>query len=239
LAAVLLPAVQASRQAAQRTICLNNLRQIGLGLVAHHAAHGAFPPGGLEWRAPGQNSDRRQLAWSAFLLPFIEEQGVFEEIDFERAFDDPLNAPAAQVLLPIYVCPTAERGPVLVDGRGPCDYGGIYGERIVSPNRPPKGMMVYDHRFSVADLRDGTSKTLAVAEDTRWGEGQWINGRNVFDQAYPINAAPPFENDIRSDHPGGAQGALADGAARFLSDGLDLRVLAALCTRAGQELVER
>ncbi len=52
---------------------------------------------------------------------------------------------------------------------------------------------------------DGLSNTLIVAEDTGWPDGQWINGRNLFDQAYAINAAPRFENDIRSHHPGGAQ----------------------------------
>ena len=97
--------------------------------------------------------------------------------------------------------PTSRRGERLVQGRGPCDYGGIYGERISGPNQPPKGLMVYDHRYAASDVRDGLSNTLIVAEDTGWSDRQWINGRNLFDQAFAINAAPAFENDIRSDHP--------------------------------------
>jgi prepilin-type processing-associated H-X9-DG protein len=123
----------------------------------------------------------------------------------------------------------------LVDGRGPSDYGGIFGERISSPNNPPKGVMLYDVSIPLVLIRDGASHTLIVAEDSMWPDGQWINGRNIFDQAYAINAAPPVENDIRSQHPGGAHALLADGSARFFAESLELNVLAALCTRAGGE----
>ena len=72
--------------------------------------------------------------------------------------------------------------------------------------------MIYDRRFTSGEIPDGMPHTLIVAEDTGWSDGQWINGRNIFDQAFAINAAPKYENDIRSDHPGGAQGVLASGA---------------------------
>jgi hypothetical protein len=95
--------------------------------------------------------------------------------------------------------------------------------------------MLYDRAIRLEHIKDGASRTLIVAEDSAWPDGQWINGRNLFDQAFPINRAPPFENDIRSNHPGGAHATLADGSARFLNETIDLRVLAALCTRAGGE----
>jgi prepilin-type processing-associated H-X9-DG protein len=58
------------------------------------------------------------------------------------------------------------------------------------------------------------------------------------DQAFPINQAPWFENDIRSLHPLGANGLFVDGSARFLKESMDLEVLAAICTRAGNEVIE-
>jgi type II secretory pathway pseudopilin PulG len=236
LVSLILPAVFSTREASRRVDCTNNLRQIGLALQHYHESKGSFPPGGIEWRPPDDPS-KRQLAWCVFLLPYLEQQTLYDQLDLSQAFDSPANAPAAATILPVFVCPSSPRGAQQVDGRGPCDYGGIYGERIQGPNDPPKGIMVYDRRYSSSDVRDGLSNTLIVAEDTEWPEGQWINGRNLFDQAFPINAAPRFENDIRSRHPGGANGVLANGSVRFLSESLDLQILAALCTRAGGEAV--
>ncbi len=84
------------------------------------------------------------------------------------------------------------------------------------------------------------SNTLIVSEDSRFYDGQWINGRNIFDQAYAINEPnPPFwENEIRSEHAGGAQGLLADGSVHFLDQQMDLNVLAAFCTRDQREFVD-
>jgi prepilin-type N-terminal cleavage/methylation domain-containing protein len=239
LIALLLPAVQAAREAARRASCLNNLHQIGVGLHNYHDAHRCFPPGGIEPRPMWPAG--RQFAWSAFILPFVEQKPVHDEIDFCLAFDAPENAEAAGHVLSMYICPTVPRDSKLVDGRGACDYGGIYGERITSPNNPPKGTMLYNRAIRVAEIRDGTSNTLIVSEDGGWHDGQWINGRNVFDQAYAINWEPPeaymIENEIRSDHPGGANGLLSDASARFLSETMDLETLAAICTRAGGEVV--
>jgi prepilin-type processing-associated H-X9-DG protein len=96
--------------------------------------------------------------------------------------------------------------------------------------------MLFDESVAIDDIVDGTSHTVIIAEDSRFPDGQWINGRNIFDQAFAINAAPDWENDIRSEHAGGANGVLADGSVRFLTESIDVRVLAALCTRAGREV---
>ena len=234
LMSLLLPAINGARGTANRTTCQNNLRQVGIGLNSHHALHGAFPAGGVEWRGPQQPTNR-QLAWSAFLLPFIEQQSLYDTLRLDTAFDSQENQRGAAALVPTYICPSSRRGARLVAGRGPCDYGGIYGERITSPNRPPKGTMLYDVPISRAHIKDGTSNTLIVAEDAWFDDGQWINGRNVFDQAYSVNAAPDWENDIRSEHAGGANAVRADGSVHFLDEQIQLRVLAALCTRAGGE----
>ena len=236
LLGLLLPALGALRQAARRLQCQSNLHQLGIGLHAYHTVRGSFPAGGVEWRPPG-NTTKRQLAWSAFLLPFLDQQSLFASLDLSEPFDSPRNAAGAARIVPVYVCPASLRGARLVEGRGPCDYGGIYGERITSPNDPPKGTMLYDDPVSLRDVSDGASKTLIVAEDSRFDDGQWINGRNIFDQAFAINAAPPFENDIRSEHGAGANGLLCDGSVRFLPETTNLKVLAALCTRAGGEAI--
>ena len=235
LIGMLLPAVQNVREAARRTMCLNNLRQIGLSLQNYHSGHDEFPIGANGFRGT-LNPDATQIAWSAIVLPMLDQTNVFDAINFELAFDNSANAEAAATILPVYVCPSGSRGPALSEGRGPTDYGGMYGERIVSPNNPPKGSMLYTAAQSLADISDGSSNTIVIAEDSDFADGQWINGRNLFDQAFAINAAPDFENDIRSRHPGGANTAFADGSTHFLNEQLELPTLAGLCTRAGGEV---
>lgn len=237
LLAVVLPAVHSVRSGARDSVCLNNLRQIGLAMQSHHTVRGKFPPGGVEWR-PARNKTRRQLAWSAYLLPYLDREDLYRRLDLGKAFDSPENAAAAAVVLEVYLCPASGRTAPRVEGRGACDYGGIYGERISGPNSPPKGVMIYDRAFARHEITDGLATTLMVSEDCQWHEGQWINGRNVFDQAFGINQAPAFENDIRSHHTGGAHGLFCDGRARFLDQTMDLRVLAAICTRAANDRVE-
>ncbi len=237
LVSLLLPAVQAARSAARRMMCKNHLHQIGIALHSYHQVHETFPPGGIDVRT-WKNRHGVQIAWSALLLPYLEQAPLHEKIDFSRGFDSSENAEAAAVILDVYICPSVPQGRKRVDGRGPTQYGGIYGERITGPNDPPKGVMLYFESISIAAITDGTSQTLAVSEDSEFHDGQWINGRNVFDQAFPINAAPRFENDIRSEHPGGAHGLFCDGSVRFLSEEMKLESLAAVCTREGEEVIE-
>ena len=238
LIGMLLPAVQAVRSAARRTHCANNLKQIGLALHGHHAAQQEFPIGTVEWRPfPGTDKSKRQLAWSAYLLPHLEQRTVYDQLDLQQAFDAADNLAAASTVLSVYLCPSAVRESDQPGGLGASDYGGIFGERIASPNNPAKGVMLIDQAISIRDISDGTSHTLIVAEDSKSPDAQWINGRNIFDQAYLINQAPAFENDIRSEHSAGANGAFCDGSVRFLSESMDKLPLAAICTRALGEVV--
>ena len=249
LISLLLPAVQAAREAARRMSCSNNLRQIGIGLHNYHSALGCFAQGGIEVRSL-RNSDGsvmypqgRQFAWSALILPHIEQAPLHDAIDFGKPFDDPANQQAAEQVVTTYICPSTPRTSYLNEGRGATDYGGIYGQRIVPPRDPPNGCMLYDRPVRIRDVTDGTSHTLIVAEDAAWPDGQWINALNVFDVAYqvnpPSNAYTDLDNEIRSKHPGGANGLFCDGSVRFLPETMKTETLAAICTRDWGEVVEQ
>ena len=235
LVAIALPAVQQARGQAERVQCINNLRQVGIALQNYHSSLDEFPIGCVEWRS--FDPDSRQLAWSAYLLPFLEQSNLLSAIDFELPFDHPANSVAATTTIEVFRCPTGLRGQFALDGNAVSDYGGIFGERISGPNSPAKGVMLIDIALREADVLDGLSNTLIVAEDTKSDDGSWINGRNIFDQAFAINAGPDFENDIRSEHSGGANGVRCDGSVTFLSQNMDIQLLAAICTRAGRELI--
>jgi prepilin-type N-terminal cleavage/methylation domain-containing protein/prepilin-type processing-associated H-X9-DG protein len=246
LIALLLPAVQGAREAARRAGCLNNLRQIGVAAHHYHDAFGSFPPGGIEIASLTHSVPRyrcRQLAWSALLLRFLEQDGVSDLLRFDKRFDSPENAEAAGMVVTTYLCPSVARDSNLVSGRAACDYGGIMGfedaknEVIVVGSGLSNGMMLNNRGIAIKEITDGCANTLLVSEDAAWQDGQWINAQNVFVVSWPINTPPNNDNEIRSRHPGGADALFCDGSGRFLPDETELKVLAAWCTRAGGEVI--
>ena len=238
LIALLLPAIQMAREAARRSSCSNHLRQIGLAALNFHDARKALPVGCVERRTP-TNLAARQLAWTVFVLPFLEESQTRGEFNVDYAFDSPQNAPIASRPIAAYLCPSTSRltasrraEGLTTDGLAATDYGGMFG--AVGPGLPnANGVMLFDKPVRIRDITDGTSFTVLAAEDTGRGSveaSQWANGENIFDVAGRIGVTQHIE--IWSDHPGGAQALFADGSVRFLDELLELAVLRAICTRA-------
>lgn len=247
LLGMLLPAIQAAREAARRTQCQDNLRQIGLALHVFHDVNAALPMGCVDKRHPG-NPNGKQLAWSAALLPHLEQRALWEQLDFQSGYDDLKNARLAITPLEFYLCPSTQRmtsdregafaiadtsgGPTLAA----IDYGGNYGAAFVAPSE--NGVFLYDRSITFREITDGTSWTLAVIEDTGRGrlwDGAWINGENIFDIHFPVNEQQ--NNEVWSDHPSGALALSCDGAVSFLSESMDTKVLKARSTRGSEELV--
>jgi prepilin-type N-terminal cleavage/methylation domain-containing protein/prepilin-type processing-associated H-X9-DG protein len=250
LVALLLPAMQAAREASRRAACQNSLRQIGVGLHSYHAAHGHFPVGCIDKRVAKANPNGRQLAWSATLLNELEEPALFQQVNFNSPYDGAPNSVAAATIVPLFLCPSTVRAaagreraivsdPALANSPtayhgAATDYGGIYGAAQVVPSA--NGVFLFDRAVKIADISDGTSHTLAIAEDTGRGwlmDGEWINGENIYDVSNAINTQQ--HNEIWSDHPGGAMALWCDGSATLLAETIELAVLRSICTRAGQD----
>ena len=99
LVAFLLPAIQAAREAARRTQCQNNLKQIGLAVQSHHDTRKAFPMGRNRF-------DQFAVSWAFFLLPYMEETAVYNSWDSKARVDDPTNKHAMRTPIDTYACPS-------------------------------------------------------------------------------------------------------------------------------------
>ncbi len=105
LIGMLLPAVQQVREAARRTACLNNVKQIGVALTNYEGAHQKLPSGWM-------TSDELQFiaepgwGWSATILPYLEGQNVQDQINFNVAIDDESHEQIIQSVIPVYICPS-------------------------------------------------------------------------------------------------------------------------------------
>ena len=237
LIGLLLPAVQMARESARRAQCSNNLHQIGIALHGYHDARKTLPPGCLQWRAQASATNLKQFAWSAFILPYLEQVPLYEKIDFNVPYDHPSNAEAGSARLSSFICPSATSPAP--GGLGKTDYAGLYGQRLTTFKNTNNGVFIYNRAFTFGMIRDGLSQTMCVAEDTVGPECEWINGRNTFEQSGSINdpQASLIDNEIRSQHTGGAMVLFVDGHVSLLHNDLDRKVLAALITRGNRDLV--
>jgi prepilin-type N-terminal cleavage/methylation domain-containing protein len=238
LIALLLPAIQSAREAARKAQCQNHLRQVGLAIQNYESALRTLPPGCLQWRPWGGDPRLKNLAWSALILPYIESTTIYQQVDFDYAFDHPRNRAAAAMRVSVYLCPSAlDTAPA--SGRARTDYAGLYGQRITTRQNTDNGVFIYNRPIRLREISDGITQTLAVAEDTGGPDGEWINGSNVFEQSGRINDPRAWrgDNEIRSPHPSGAMLLFTCGRVQFVSESMELRILAAIITRNHGEVV--
>ncbi len=186
LIALLLPAVQAAREAARRSQCLNNLKQIGLGLHNYHDAVGAFPPGYLSLPGPDGDNTGPGWGWAAMVLPQLEQTSLSNAINFSLPIESAANQTARLTKINTFVCPSdASFQPqfTVVDdstsnltlGTPICDvassdYVGCFGKGDVSdiPGRDRgEGLFFRNRSVRIAEITDGPSQTIAAGEKSQ------------------------------------------------------------------------
>jgi len=157
LAAFLLPAIAKVRQAAARSQSSNNLKQIAIAVHSYHDAQGFMPPG----------TDKEHFSAHAKLLPYIEQDNLFKQIDFKKACDDKDNAQVRATIIKTYLSP---RDPIttVIEGNGPTNYQFSAGtETSLAKNN---GMFYLDSQVKLLNITDGTSNTVMVIETLK-GDG--------------------------------------------------------------------
>jgi prepilin-type N-terminal cleavage/methylation domain-containing protein len=265
LIGLLLPAVQKVREAAARIQCGNNLKQLGVALHNYHATYGGFPPARLS-NAGGA------ISFGTLILPYIEQENLFRQYNLSADWTDVSNDSGINQTQPkLYVCPSAPAAPprTAANKRGILDYPPI--NQLHRPNPfatylPPGdstyiGVLGNNVYRRVTDILDGSSNTLALAEDAGrnqvWELGQqtgtlsesgaWANpadaivvsGFNPATASIPGPIAVNGANDqnVYAFHPGVAGGLFADGSVHWLSSSTSLDLLIALTTRSGGEVL--
>ena len=193
LIGMLLPAVQQVREAARRTACQNNLRQMGLAVLNYESANMKFPSAGqakngsggganLFYAADnrGETVNNPSHSVQTYILPFLEQGNAFQMFDLEWRYDaEPSDAPnnriAAQTVVPAFICPsTAGRsGEVDGDGYGFTDYSCPV--TVATLEELNSGMSMGQDNLicafnglssrKISAIFDGTSNTVAIAED--------------------------------------------------------------------------
>jgi len=290
LLSLLLPAIQKARESANRAQCANNLRQIGIALHARYTDTENFPPSYL-WnntltavtitKPPVYDRPPLQVyvqtnwpgwGWASFLLPYLDQNPLYQMIDFTVPTVSVTAAVPRTTILPVYTCPSdlsAGLFTVMNQTGGPLmpsatnSYAACYGAVGDLSTAPAagNGIFVQNGQFTIRDIPDGLSNTIAIGErESGLVRAPWIG---VLDQGtvQTTPGAPVYQSEICpaptmvvarfynkyindpwsepydffSPHPGVINLLFADGSVHPVLPSVDVSVLQALATRAGGE----
>jgi prepilin-type N-terminal cleavage/methylation domain-containing protein/prepilin-type processing-associated H-X9-DG protein len=260
LIAILLPAIQATREAARRMQCVNNMRQIGMATLSYEVSYKHFPKPYIT--TPAKHS------LFTLILQYMEHSGTFKMIDFKKDWNDPANKPAVDTDISTFICPSTPSGRHFINDYGPCltfaagagsALDNLLQARAIKRRTNYDGLLaVYDRDFvRVKEIKDGLSHTLMLVEDggrpfkyegTKMiGSGvtgsQWANRENEFvihnscgDNSRVFNCNN--NNEIFSFHKGGCNFLYGDASVHFHSNDIDVDAFVSLFTRAAGDIVD-
>ena len=267
LVSLLLPAVQMAREAARRTQCRNNLKQIGLALQLYHQSHGHFPSAYFAHPDYWHPS----WSWSSLILPHLEQQALYDtlqvsDVPFHEGTGFATPTTDMQVSLEMYVC-TSDGRATLNHRKGEfgrSSYRAVTGSNLeidttYETATTQSGVMFCNSGVRIGDIRDGSTNTVLVGEcvldagdpanDGKVGaiwtgmRGSIMDDVYVSDSCWFIHGIDDWKiNGVKkqafsSRHSGGANFAMADGSVQFLSEGIDNITLNNLADRADGEVL--
>jgi type II secretory pathway pseudopilin PulG len=209
LVALLLPAVQAAREAARRMQASNHLKQLGLAMQNYHDEFGSFPPAFVA------DADGKPLySGRVLLLPFMEEKPLYDQFDKTQAWNSPTNLPLTSQAPIVFRDPSAR-----IEVVGQTDFLFVTGKGTAMPD---------EHSRGLAAIVDGTSNTLEMVEVKNSGIN-WAEPRDL-DFSQPISLPP-------GNHPNVNLALFFDGHTQAIVKNTPPQVIRALSTCAGGESI--
>lgn len=258
LIALLLPAIQQAREAARRTQCKNNLRQIGLALHSYHDRSRRFPP----QTVVNDETGAGWWSWIVRVLPDLDQQPLYSQLDLDTDIWNNCHRfrPYTSQKLEVLRCPSDPNSERIYESDAECPGGEAYaltnylGCRGSTRQLPDNGVFPDINRtVRLTDITDGPSQTLLLGErpaalDPYWGwwaAGAGLDGTGFGD--YVLDVADGLhDGDLNDDadlshywstHDGGAHFALCDGSVQFLSCAMNRETFLALGSRNGREVI--
>jgi hypothetical protein len=196
---VLFPAYQAARGIADQRGCKSNLDQIGMALRSYETKHGTLPPAFI----PDENG-KPMHSWRVLLLPFLDEQGLYDRYDFNEPWDGPNNSQLFIQIPDVYACPTDRDARPL----GETSYMVVIGDKTLFPDSDPT---------SIAQVQDDPATTIIVVETPATGV-QWMEPRDLKAGRMQFVINGGFGQEMGSHHEAGAHVLMVDGTVHFLGD---------------------
>jgi prepilin-type N-terminal cleavage/methylation domain-containing protein/prepilin-type processing-associated H-X9-DG protein len=170
LIALLLPAVQAAREAARRSQCVNNAKQLGLAVHEYHDSFKVFPPGSIRWPEwAGNTWETSHINWVARVLPYIEQQNIYDQIEFSdtRPWQSDPSKPGyllRRIEIASVRCPSDPGNKYGSTSAAPTNYVGCYGrsESCSGGHDYDRGIFQENAEYTMGNIKDGTSNTMMV-----------------------------------------------------------------------------
>jgi prepilin-type N-terminal cleavage/methylation domain-containing protein/prepilin-type processing-associated H-X9-DG protein len=267
LIALLLPAIQSSREQARRGQCINNLLQIGLAMGNYASTHSVLPPGVVDGKGPILNvPSGYHHGWAVQILPFIGQINIYNKFNIQESVYAPSNMTARDVQIATFLCPSTP-------STGPICYAGCHHDVEAPIAADNHGVLFLNSHVRFDDITDGPSQTILVGESRNGGMAAlgWASGTSstLRNTGHPLNdpssldalfkntpqltdaerfaaitqmaedGALPigFVGGFSSFHPLGSNFLFCDGSVRFVRSTINRGVFQLLGHRADGELI--